>query len=57
MDYQKRNKKMKDIQIFKIKNVRLSLAWYDIWIGLFIDSEKRILYICPLPFVLFTVKY
>ncbi len=48
---------MKDIQIFKIKNIRLSLAWYDIWVGLFIDSEKRKLYICPLPFVLFTIKY
>ena len=47
---------MKDIEIFKIKRVRLSVAWYDIWIGFFIDSEKKKLYICPLPCVLFTIN-
>lgn len=26
-------------------------AWYDLWIGAFIDTQKRILYILPLPMV------
>lgn len=30
-------------------NVELVLAWYDFWIGLYIDREKRIVYFLPLP--------
>lgn len=29
--------------------VKLLFAWYDIWIGLFIDKPKRKLYIFPIP--------
>lgn len=25
--------------------------WYDIWIGIFIDTKKRTVYVCPLPMV------
>lgn len=28
--------------------------WYDLWIGLFIDTNKRAIYICPMP--MFGVK-
>ena len=48
---------MRDYKIFEIGNVRLSFAWYDLWIGLFIDSKKRKLYICLIPTLLLTVKY
>lgn len=34
----------------------ISLAWYDMWIGAYWDQSKRILYICPLPMVLVTIK-
>lgn len=47
---------MKSIKIFETKRIELSIAWYDIWIGIFIDKEKKKLYICPLPCLLFTVK-
>lgn len=23
--------------------------WYDLWIGAFIDTKKRAIYICPVP--------
>lgn len=23
--------------------------WYDLWVGVFIDTAKRAVYICPLP--------
>ncbi len=29
--------------------IRLVFAWYDIWIGLFIDKPKRAIYIFPVP--------
>ena len=47
---------MKDIKIFETERVRLSLAWYDLWIGVFIDKQKHKLYICPLPAILITVN-
>jgi hypothetical protein len=28
--------------------------WYDLWIGVFIDTKNRTVYICPLP--MFGVK-
>lgn len=29
--------------------VSFFFAWYDLWVGVFVDSKKRIVYICPLP--------
>ena len=25
--------------------------WYDIWVGAFIDTKKRTVYICPFPMI------
>jgi hypothetical protein len=35
--------------------ISLSFAWYDLWIGAYIDRERRRLYVCPLPCLLVTV--
>lgn len=32
-------------------------AWYDIWVGVFIDHKKRQLYIFPLPMLGVQVGY
>jgi len=48
---------MKDYKILEIRNFKLSFAWYDLWIGLFIDADKRKLYICIIPALLLTIKY
>jgi hypothetical protein len=29
--------------------IRVFFAWYDLWVGVFIDRPKRVVYICPLP--------
>lgn len=48
---------MKDCIIFEYKNAKLSFAWYDLWIGLFIDKNKKKLYICLIPTLLITIKF
>ncbi len=30
-------------------NIRPIFAWYDLWVGVFWDANKRRLYILPLP--------
>ena len=31
--------------------IRPMLAWYDMWVGVFVDTSKRRVYIFPLPCV------
>jgi hypothetical protein len=30
-------------------SVKPFFRWYDLWIGVYIDRQKRAIYICPLP--------
>lgn len=48
---------MKDIKIFETGYLSFSFAWYDLWVGVFIDSAKKKIYVCPLPALLFTIKF
>lgn len=34
--------------------VTLRFAWYDLWVGAYVDRDNRRLYVCPLPCVLLT---
>lgn len=38
-------------------SVRVKFAWYDLWIGAFIDTAKRTLYVCPLPTLLIVLRF
>lgn len=29
--------------------VSLFFRWYDLWIGAYIDTKNRAIYICPVP--------
>lgn len=33
------------------KRISFFFAWYDMWLGLYWDREKRYLYIMPLPMI------
>lgn len=38
----------------KIKPI---FAWYDLWIGIFIDTNKRKIYILPIPCLGVIIEY
>ena len=37
--------------------IRLLFAWYDLWVGAYVDRAKQTLYVCPLPTLLLVVRY
>ncbi|HNZ86711.1 MAG TPA: hypothetical protein PLD95_03800 [bacterium] len=47
---------MKSITIIKINKFKLSFAWYDLWIGAYIDKDNKNLYICIIPTILITIN-
>lgn len=47
---------MKEKIIWQNKKMKISFAWYDLWIGFFVDTNKKRLYICPLPTLLLTIN-
>lgn len=36
--------------------VGLSFKWFDLWIGFYWDRAKKVLYFCPLPTIVFSLK-
>jgi len=41
----------------KLKKVSFSLKWYDAWIGCYIDTKSKRLYLCLIPFCLLTFYF
>lgn len=37
--------------------IKFIFAWYDIWIGIFIDKSKRNIYIFPIPMCGILINY
>lgn len=46
---------MKDVRLLSLGRVTVAWAWYDLWIGAYIDRKNKILYICPFPTLLLTI--
>lgn len=39
-----------------MKKISFAFLWYDLWVGLFIDTKKRMIYFCPLPCCVFKIE-
>lgn len=37
--------------------MRIDFKWFDLWVGVFIDTGKKRVYICPLPMVVISFGY
>jgi len=37
--------------------IRPIFAWYDLWIGIFIDKKKRAVYVFPIPMFGIVINY
>ena len=42
-----------------VKGTRVSvfLAWYDIWVGVYIDRKNKTVYVCLLPCVVIKLEF
>lgn len=41
----------------KPHSIKFIFAWYDLWIGLFIDRKKKLIYFFPVPMFGIVYKY
>lgn len=41
----------------EVPRVTFLFAWYDLWVGLFWDRQKRRLYILPLPCIGIVIQF
>lgn len=37
-------------------SARVRFAWYDLWVGAYVDRKNRVLYVCPLPCLLIEIR-
>lgn len=37
------------VLLYQIATFQFFFRWYDLWVGVYIDTSKRAVYICPVP--------
>ena len=40
-----------------VPKIRMIFAWYDFWVGVFVDTKKKAVYIFPVPMLGFVIKW
>lgn len=48
---------IKQTEYIRPYSFKLIFAWYDLWIGFFIDKKKKLIYFFPLPMIGVRFKY
>ncbi len=43
-------------EVMKRIKIKIFWAWYDSWIGAYWNKDKRVLYICPLMWVVIAIS-
>lgn len=43
--------------VVRAMNIRPVFAWFDLWIGVFIDRPQKRIYVFPIPCIGFVVDY
>lgn len=41
----------------KKRRLKLQFKWFDLWVGIFIDTKKKIIYVCFVPTIIISFKY
>ncbi len=39
------------------RRVSVCFRWFDIWIGAYVDTKSRTVYVCPLPMIVIAIRY
>ncbi len=39
------------------KRISLNFVWFDMWIGFFVNTDKKKIYFCLLPCIVFSFNY
>ena len=47
----------KDVMTLGKMKIKLIFAWYDFWVGLYFDKNKKCLYILPIPMFGIVIKF
>ncbi len=37
--------------------VSVRFRWFDLWIGAYVDTKYRTVYVCPLPMIVIAIRY
>lgn len=44
-------------RINPVRRFQVRFAWYDLWVGAYVDHKNAALYVCPLPTLLLTFRW
>ena len=36
--------------------VSFSIKWFDLWVGAYVDVDRRRVYVCPIPCCVFEIR-
>lgn len=43
--------------LYQGRRITVAFAWFDLWVGFYIDYTVKRLYFCPVPMLIFSIDY